>query len=213
MIWTHKYDLAIKIVTLVICAFIIYLITTLEIPALEDRGMLIALPIIGLGIIFYALFFRTIGTYLYCRLVLKMKIGFKQSAALNNAFAPNPFTNLKWLPMIEIRGLDDDKKYEVALTILKNWENDNTKKRTVDKNDYKNQPTYGKLLYLVMFAIIIFSFLASLLEIPPATYLIQYYCKIFDTQEYSPVLIGAILTFVGLFPVLGIKKCIDLLKK
>jgi hypothetical protein len=70
-----------------------------------------------------------------------------------------------------------------------------------------------KILQAVAVTIVVASFLTSLLELPPATFLIKYYCSIFDTDRYSPIVIGGIMVIVGLLPILLIKKIMAAKKK
>ena len=48
--------------------------------------------------------------------------------------------------------------------------------------------------------------IASYLQLPPCSYFISLYCKVFNTTKYSPMLITALLTLTYALPIYVIKK-------
>jgi hypothetical protein len=70
-----------------------------------------------------------------------------------------------------------------------------------------------KILQIIAVLVVIYSFVASFFELPPATIFIKYYCTVFDTDRYSPILIGGILVILGLTPLIVIKQLMNAKKK
>jgi hypothetical protein len=62
------------------------------------------------------------------------------------------------------------------------------------------------ILKYVALLILAGSVITSFVEIPSATYLIDFYCKIFDTQKYYPVLTALIMMLIGMLLLVAIKK-------
>lgn len=48
--------------------------------------------------------------------------------------------------------------------------------------------------------------IASYLQLPPSSYFISMYCKVFNTNKYSPMLITALLSLAYSVPIYVIKK-------
>ncbi|MBL7683445.1 MAG: hypothetical protein JNK00_08785 [Flavipsychrobacter sp.] len=122
MIWTHIYDLVLKLLTITVTIIILS-----HTPAFENKGILI----MGIALIIfffsYHYFIRTFSTFLYCTLALKMKINLSQAKQLNDAFSPT--LRLNWLPMRELKNLDNNVKLETAIRILEKWRERNKKSR------------------------------------------------------------------------------------
>ncbi len=206
MFWTHIYDLVMKIGVLFLSIIILH-----NIPFLEDKGIVVTCVSLIISVVSYILFLRTLGSYLYCRLSLKMPINFKQAEALNEALAPNPFpfTNLLWLPLKEVKDLHVEHKYETAIALLYQWKLDKQRKREEQINQSKNNSPIIKGLERLSVVIVLASFATSFLKLPPATFVIQYYCNLFDTNEYSPFFISCIMTIVCLLPIILIKRKLE----
>jgi len=58
----------------------------------------------------------------------------------------------------------------------------------------------------ISIAVLFVVFLAtSHFDVPPASFFIGQYCKLFDTNKYSPMLIGALMTLAVALPIYGLK--------
>ena len=206
MIWTHVYDLALKLIVLFLS---IFLFTSL--PVFDDHVIVLIITSFAVSIIFYIFFLRTLGSYLYSRFTLKMPVSFAQAKQLNEALAPNPFftNDLKWLALNEIKELDPDTKYEVALKLLVKWKEQKKEARKLQIEKFKRSSSQSKFFEITLAVLVVLCFVTSFLELPPANLIIKYYCIFFDTNSYSPILIGSILTLIVLFPILLIKKVIE----
>lgn len=202
MIWTHIYDLIVKLGTLFLSIFALTLI-----PFFEEQGVLIVILSIIFSVIAYTIFLRTLGSYLYCRLTLKMPVTMKQAKTLNKGLAPIPFQfgDFSWLPLTEVKNIDDNK-YDMALSLIDQW----TMKRRERWQKIIEQSTgFVKFIEILMAVIFIGMLATSHFNIPPASYIIELYCKIFDTNEYHPMLIGSLTSFIFIFPLILIKKVIQ----
>lgn len=200
MIWTHIYDLILKIITFIFSIFI-----AINLPFLENKDFLIIMSSIVLYFAVYNIFIRTFATYLYCKYALKMNINLNQAKDLNNAFSPIFPLNLKWLPMREIRNVTDNEKYETALKLFKNYKEQHKNKISEKLNEFIMSNNKVKILRILMYALIIYFIIAGFMNLPPASYLSNLYFKLFETEEYYPVINICILVF----PTLLIFKKID----
>ena len=208
MIWTHIFDLLIKIGT-----FILIILLFLLIPGLIDHpfiGIIFILVLWVLSIVFVA---PTPGSWLYCRIRLKMPISLSQASKLNRVLSPNPFRfNLdgqKWLPLLEVLEVESEKRYEEAMRVSNNWIAEREQKDRQKREEFSNASPASKTLTILIIGFIIFCFIAAFTEIPPANYFIRFYCRIFDTDRYPVMLISClmILTIVG--PIALFKKLIQ----
>jgi|SRR3954462_143521 hypothetical protein len=200
MIWTHFYDLIIKLFLLFVSILIV-----INIPFIDQQPILILFFILFISISSYILYLRTFSSFLYCRFTLKMNISMEEARKLNPALSPAPFSigGLKWLPLKEVKTLPTDKKYEAALSLLENW----LKNKDVQKKVLQVETsTTIKILEYSVLVVFLYLLLASHFDLPPSHYFIMLYCKIFNTNEYSPMLITMLLTLVYCMPVLFIKK-------
>ena len=66
--------------------------------------------------------------------------------------------------------------------------------------------TIINLLNLSGVIVFIYLIIASNFGLPPASYFIAFYCEIFDTNKYPPMMIAALLTLVYALLLLIIKK-------
>jgi len=105
MIWTHIYDLILKLTTLFLSIIIL-----IPIPYLGDNGIVVVILGIILFFVIYNLFVRTLATYLYCKFTLKMNIDLSQAKQLNEAYSPIFPMTMKWLPMKELKNIDETIK-------------------------------------------------------------------------------------------------------
>ena len=65
--------------------------------------------------------------------------------------------------------------------------------RKMEKN--KNESLIKILDFSVLFVFILL-LVTSILELPPSSYLISFYCELFDTESYYPMLITALTTLI-----------------
>lgn len=198
MVWTHIYDLILKSITL-----FLFIITLSQIPYLEDHSVFVILLGVVLSFVLYYFFVRTLATYLYCRLTLKMRVDLTQAKQLNDAFTPIFSFDNNWLPMKELKHIDDNDKYQLAIDTYEKWAEERTQIRDQQMQDFKNAGLGTKIMAIIIGYLVI----ASFMNLPPANYVAEAYCKLFNTDEYYPFLNCAILvlpTFL-LFKVFGIK--------
>ena len=123
--WTHLYDLIAKLGTLFLSLFILT-----NIPFIMDNSVLVPVLAIIITVLAYILNLRTLSSLLYCKFTLGMNINFKEAKELNPALSPNPFSlnGYTWLPLKEIKSLDNNVKYETALRLMHNWLKNKTHK-------------------------------------------------------------------------------------
>jgi hypothetical protein len=208
--WTHIYDAVLKA-----GFWLLAVIVAVNSPYFEDsviEGVLVSTLI---TIAVYVYFLRTLGSYLYCRFTLNMKfITFDEAKALNEALSPNPFPyfDKKWLPLKEVKSLPELEKYSAALNMLERWTKERKQKWQDKKDTFNNSPVFIKVLD-VLTVIVCLGFLAtSILDLPPASYVIRLYCHVFDTNQYSPMLIGMLMTLVVVLPVFFYKRSRGIIK-
>jgi hypothetical protein len=203
MFWTHIYDSILKA-----GFWLILMLTLLSIPYFEESMMLVLLISTVISIVAYVLFLRTFGSYLYCRFTLKMKVTFQEAKALNEALSPATlrYFDMKWLPLKEVKPLHESKKYAVALKMLNDWTEQRKQKRKEQKDTFKDSPLFIKLLDVLTVVSCVGFLVTSIFNLPPASYVINLYCGLFDTNKYDPMLIGMLMTLVVVLPVLFYKK-------
>ncbi len=203
MFWTHIYDSILKA-----GFWALIVVVWLNVPFLEDSVLLGFLFSTIITFIAYIFFLRTFGSYLYCRFTLKMNISFREAEALNEALCPNPFRffDMKWLPLKEVKSMEEDKKYQAALNLLETWSEERKQKRQSQKDTFNNSPVFIKALDVLTVVACIVFLTTSIFNVPPASYVINWYCALFDTNEYHPVLIGMLMTLVVVIPVFFYKK-------
>ncbi len=203
MFWTHFYDLIVKFGILFLSIF-----AMTSFPFYDDYAILLILTSLAISSISYIYFLRTLGSYLYCRFTLKMPVDFKQAEKLNAALSPNPFTllGLEWLPLNEVKHSEADMKFERAIELLEIWTEQKKLKRQEQIDKFKNNSTATKIYEISLGLICVGLLLTSFFNVPPASYLISYYCELFDTNEYHPILIGCLMIIIFLLPILIIKK-------
>jgi hypothetical protein len=181
MIWTHTYDLILKLLTLFLSIFCLT-----QIPYLENNEVSIVIGII-LFFVVYNLYVRTLATYLYCKFTLKMNVDIIQAKKINGAFSP--IFNIKWLPMRELRELDEtNNKYETALSTYEKWEEEKKQNRNIQWEKFKNDKLKNKILKIIMYILLGYFMIAAFLNLPPANLLTLTFCRLFDTNEYYPIL-------------------------
>lgn len=194
MFWTHIFDLLLKLAILFLN--IICLISFL--PKFQYHDIVCICLSILLSSIIYVYFLRTLGSYLYCKLVLKMNISFNEAKQLNPSLAPYPFnlTRFEWLPFTEIKSIPKEKRFHQMLQIQNDWQNNKKQEYIQQKNNFLNANTTLKVIQYLIWTLVGVFFITSYLQVPPAIYIINLYCTILDTNEYSPMFIGSILTLL-----------------
>lgn len=202
MMWTHLYDLVLKLVTMFLVIMLI-----VQVPVVGSNAFVGILLVIILFFVSYYLLIRTLATYLYCKLTLKMNLSFKQAKKLNDAISPVFSLDMQWLPMTEIKALDDNIKYEVALNTYAIWKEEKQKKMQQRLLDFKAAGQQSKTLTVVQYVLVAYIAIASFMNLPPANYLTIAFCKLFDTDKYYPILNSFLLIVPTLliFKVLGRK--------
>lgn len=190
MTWTHIYDFVSKILSLLITVFIIIFINDYV-----KLGFFIFLLILLLFIAIYILLFRTLATYLYCRYTLKMSLRYSQAKNLNDAFTPLISANMEWLPMKELRDIDNPNKYQLALDIYNKWDESKKEKRKQQIQAFKNSKLIIKISGILLIIIFLYLIIAVFANLPPSNYLTEFYCKAFDTNRYYPMF-NLILLFI-----------------
>ena len=202
MMWTHLYDLVLKLVTMFLVIVLI-----VQVPVVGSNAFVGILLVIILFFVSYYLLIRTLATYLYCKLTLKMNLRFKQAKKLNDAISPVFSLDMQWLPMTEIKALDDNIKYKVALNTYAIWKEEKQKKMQQRLLDFKAAGQQSKTLTVVQYVLVAYIAIASFMNLPPANYLTIAFCKLFDTDKYYPILNSFLLIVPTLliFKVLGRK--------
>ncbi len=205
MFWTHLYDLIFKLIS-----FAMVLAVVLSISFFEEKNVAVALIIAVLYFLVYNYVFRTFATYLYCRLTLKMNVTLNQAKQLNNAFSPLLPTSLEWLPMRELRDMDDDVKYQVALHLYNEWIEEKRQHWITFTQDFKNSSLGTKLLTITMYGLVVYFMLAGILNWQPVLFLGREYCMIFYSNTYPSFWIGIICSALTLLLFKAIDKNIKL---
>jgi len=136
-----------------------------------------------------------------------MNLRFKQAKKLNDAISPVFSLDMQWLPMTEIKALDDNIKYKVALNTYAIWKEEKQKKMQQRLLDFKAAGQQSKTLTVVQYVLVAYIAIASFMNLPPANYLTIAFCKLFDTDKYYPILNSFLLIVPTLliFKVLGRK--------
>ena len=183
MIWTHAYDLILKLITMFLAIFFL-----LQIPYLEDQSAIVIILGIILFFVIYNLFARTLATFFYCKFTLKMDIDLNQAKQLNEAFSPIFPLNMKWLPMKELKDIEDANKFQIALDTFTNWDKQNKQKRKQQLQEFKNAGQKTKILTAIMYVLVGYFMIAAFMNLPPANYVTLAYYKLFDTDKYYPIL-------------------------
>src|SRR6187399_563137 len=98
MAWTHLYDLLLKLATLFALIGLGVLL-----PLSDVHGAWITLGALVAYFIGYNRFVRTLSTWLYCRLTLRMEVNIAQARTLNDAFTPGWPMQRQWLPMKDLK--------------------------------------------------------------------------------------------------------------
>jgi hypothetical protein len=202
MVWTHFFDLLFKLISIIPTLFIII---TVMFPIFADEGSVILLVVFMLGFwyVIYKYLFRTLATYLYCRISLKMKVSFEEARQLNEAYTP--IFGMKWLPMKELRNARNIDKYQVALGIFRAWDEERRQDRQQAWAEFNHSGLGTRALTVLKYLLIVYFCIAVINGWPPADFLISVYCRLFDTERYYPALIMIIL----ILPVVWIFKAID----
>lgn len=188
MIWTHIYDLLLKLATIFLS-----IVVLIQIPWLEENPIVLALLGVLLFFVVYNYFVRTLATYLYCKFTLKMNVDLTQAKELNDAFSPLFTSPLKWLPMKELKNADDAVKYQVAIDTYNKWREERKRLKTQQIQNFKNAGQRTKTLTIVMYGLVGYFMIAGFMNWPPANYIAEAYCRLFETENYFPIFNCAIL--------------------
>jgi hypothetical protein len=184
MTWTHIYDLFLKLAVLFVVIFSLMII-----PGFDDANGAVVIGAVMIGWLgLYHFVGRTISTYLYSRFTLGMKLSLDQARQLNDAFTP-PIFRRQWLPMKDIRALDEAIRYPTALARTQDWMAQRSAERKQQFDEFHSSPLWHKGAMVLLVLSMAYLFFACILELPPADSVIQWYCSTFDTDRYSPMLI------------------------
>jgi hypothetical protein len=193
--WTHLYDIIVKVGTLFLSLFILT-----NIQFISDNNVLLPVLAIIITVFAYIFYLRTLSSLLYCKFTLGININFKEAKRLNPALSPNPFSlnGYTWLPLKEIKNLDNNIKYETALRLMDNWLKNKTHKMT--------NASKIKILEYSVAVVFLILLVTSQFDLPPSSYFVSIYCNAFNTDKYSPLLITALASLIYALPVYFIKK-------
>jgi len=125
-----------------------------------------------------------------------MNVELAQAKRLNDAFSPVFPLQLKWLPMKELKNIDDTNKYQIALDTYKNWEEENKQNRKQQLQDFKNAGQRTKILTVIMYVLVVYFMIAGFMNLPPANYLTLAYGQLLNTNAYYPFLNSLILVIL-----------------
>lgn len=200
MVWTHGYDLLVKLVVLALTGFLLYL----GVNILEDNGVttygpvfspLLMLSIIGVFIGLYWYIFRTLSSYLYARFTLGMDISYSQAKQFNRAFTGLiPFG--KWLPMTEVLYYPPEERYEKGIAILRQYETGADELKRIIKESTDRKPVSKKVYEVVAFVVVVGGLAVSMMNVPPASYITLAFMKLTDGNSYYPLLNFGILMII-----------------
>lgn len=183
MFWTHIYDLIFKLITLIGTIVIMDKLTSIE----NNPKILIILSII-IAFILYKYIIRTLATYLYCKLTLKMNLNLSQAKQLNDAFSPVISRDLKWFPMTELRNMDSDNKFQIALNHYNQYRETLKQDKVQQIKDFNNAEQKTKILTVLKYGLYAYFAVAVVFNLPPSNFITQLFCVVFNTENYYPIL-------------------------
>jgi hypothetical protein len=122
-----------------------------------------------------------------------MSVDLGQAKQLNDAFSPIFPLKMEWLPMDELKNIDNKDKFQIALDTYKDWDEQHKQNRKQQFQDFKNAEQRTKILTVILYILVGYFMISGFMNLPPASYLTLAYCKLFDTEEYFPLLNGLIL--------------------
>ena len=185
--WTHLFNLLVKAV-----CFVAVITLLLLLPSLDDsEGLLFFAVFAACFALLYYGFFRRLGDYLYCTLYLKMDVTWQEVGLLKDGLSP--VISTKWLPMREVQKVPREQRFERALELLRQWNTHVTIKTEEKVEEFKDLSFLGKTLNALLILLVLGAIATSFLNIPPASYITEFYCNLFDTNSYYPMLNVVIL--------------------
>jgi hypothetical protein len=190
MAWTHKFDLLFKLIAIAICVALLVLFGD-YLDQIQNHYVHMATFIVVIITVFVLIYYpllRSLGTYCYANFTLKMKINFAQAKKLNSAYSPFILSSRDWLPMTELAQDDVTMKYEKALAIYEMYDTEKRHERIKDKHGFKESSLVRKILKIVSVVLMCGAFITGILNLPPSSYISNFYCKLFDTNSYFPML-------------------------
>jgi hypothetical protein len=200
MFFTHIFDIIFKLISIIISIFGILIL-------IEFYNDALAAFIISFvfSILLYGLIFRTIASLLYARFYLKMELNYLQAKKLNIALSPLFSLGNKWLPLLEIKEIEADYKYENALKLIENWKQEQKSEQQKIKQNFNDASIKTKILTIIMYGLVLYVFTAVFMHWYPMNLLNDFYMDLFNTNEYYPMLNGMITAL----PIILIFKMID----
>lgn len=200
MFFTHIFDIIFKLISIIISIFGILIL----IEFFNDALAAFIFSFV-FSILLYILIFRTIASLLYARFYLKMELNYLQAKELNKALSPIFSLGNKWLPLLEIKEIESDYKYETALKIIENWKQEQKTEQQQIKQNFNEASLKTKVLTVTMYGLVLYVFVAVFMHWYPMNLLNDFYMKLFNTNEYYPMLNGMITAL----PIILIFKMID----
>lgn len=201
MVWSHFYDLVAKLASLVLSILIIC-----KISFLENNPISLIVTIIAFFLFLYIFCFRTLGSWLYCNINLKMKVSMSQAKDLNYALSIlNPLRK-EWLSLKEVKSLPVEERFNTAKQLTNEFL---AREKRDKKKDFENFKSYSPIhkAGLILFGMLVIGLLiVSELNLPPASYLTELYTNFFETDCYYPMLNWIILVLPLLVIFGGLKK-------
>ncbi len=199
MFYTHLFDILSKLICLLISTFII-------IEMKEFEPFIVTIILIFLtSCILYLVFFRTLSSLCYAKFSLKMELNYLQAKELNEALSPIFNLRNKWLPLLEIKEIEADYKYETALKIIENWKQEQKTEQQQIKQNFQEASLKTKILSIIMYALVLYVFVAVFMHWYPMNLVNDFYMNFFNTNEYYPMLNGMITAL----PIILFFKLID----
>jgi hypothetical protein len=197
---THIYDGLFKLISLILSTAILFSCSK-YLDLIENHYLHITVFVGVLFILFTLLFygcFRTLSSYLYANRTLKMNITYTQAKTLNNAFSPFILTNMQWLPMLDLKNNTTDVKYNIALQLVAHWQTEKKHQRLLEKKEFKDYNLAQKTIQILRNIAIVGAAITGFFNLPPASYISNMFCTIFNTNSYVPIL----NIFILLIPIL-----------
>ncbi|MFY8019758.1 MAG: hypothetical protein ACOVP1_01120 [Bacteroidia bacterium] len=134
-----------------------------------------------------------------------MELNYLQAKELNEALSPIFNLRNKWLPLLEIKEIEADYKYETALKIIENWKQEQKTEQQQIKQNFQEASLKTKILSIIMYALVLYVFVAVFMHWYPMNLVNDFYMNFFNTNEYYPMLNGMITAL----PIILFFKLID----
>ncbi len=184
ILWTHIFDLLTKLILIILLACSILIG-----QYVSSWGVVYTLLFGLVSMLFYWFILRTIGSWVYCFLILRMRIGWKKAAQLNGAFSP--ILDSTWLPMLELKNLSNKDKYQQALNIYQLHRKEQKETKLKYKKDWEKLSKEKKVIIVLLNAMILSSVIIIIFDLPPIETVNNLYCRLTSYNNlcfYNPIL-------------------------